>query len=858
MNRIESLERRLLFAAGDLDQNFGNDGLANTDFTGGIDLVRDIAVQGNGLIVAVGDAAQGGNTDLGLVCYTTDGQLDTSFGTGGRVVLDLGGANDRGQRVSLQNNGAILVGGSDGTQAIVARYTAAGVIDTNFSGDGLVELTQLTSIAGIQQITGGAILVAGTTSTGEFAVVRLSSAGAIDNTYGVGGVATTTLGGSAEAHGLTVASGRAIVVGEQSGNLVVARFTITGQQDNTFGTGGEVVTPNGRGRAVAVQTNGQIVVAGQQANDAAVYRYSSTGALDPTFDTDGIVSFNIAGVDIANDVAIDSSGRIIVGGTSNVGTVGARAYIARLSNSGSLDNAFGTGGIGTTDGVSVEDGLAVAVGTDSRYLLGGLALADFAVWRFDSTGGGGGGGGDTIAPQAALAALDVEPAGQGFYTFDVIYTDNVAIFAGSIDDNDVRVVGPGNFNAPASLLSISEPTNGSPRIATYIITPPGGTWDAGDAGTYTVMINGLQVRDLSSNFVPAGAIGTFNVGLGAAGEVVLGTDKADRITVVSTPGGTLLIDVNGNRRSAPASSIVTVFGFDGDDLIYVEGNFQAFLFGGNGHDTLWGGNGDDRLDGGEGSDRLVGRGGNDTYLFQSAIAFQKDTVVEVEDEGEDTLDFSGVFERIYVDLSKEVDPLSHHHRHVHPGRRGMFANFENVIGGSADDVIRGNAARNVLIGGPGNDVLEGLAGNDRLLGGLGDDRYVFEDATGTDELDVVVEQPDEGRDTIDMRRVTTSVLIDLGGRELAWQQGRSIRLGAYIENAWGGLGNDMLIGSVRTGSILNGGRGNDSLFGGPFGDFIYGEEGDDLLRGGDGDDTLRGGPGNDRIDGGPGNNAIFP
>src|SRR5262249_8047840 len=53
--------------------------------------------------------------------------------------------------------------------------------------------------------------------------------------------------------------------------------------------------------------------------------------------------------------------------------------------------------------------------------------------------------------------------------------------------------------------------NGTPRTATYSITPPGGAWDPLDFGTYTVSIQANQVADIDANFVVADAIGSFNV-----------------------------------------------------------------------------------------------------------------------------------------------------------------------------------------------------------------------------------------------------------------------------------------------------------------------------------------------------------
>jgi hypothetical protein len=92
-------------------------------------------------------------------------------------------------------------------------------------------------------------------------------------------------------------------------------------------------------------------------------------------------------------------------------------------------------------------------------------------------------------------------------------SDNVAINNGSLDGNDMRVTGPGGFSQLATLVSVNQATNGTPRIATYQIVPPGGTWDAADSGTYTVAVQSNQVSDTAGNTVAGGVLGSFQVSL---------------------------------------------------------------------------------------------------------------------------------------------------------------------------------------------------------------------------------------------------------------------------------------------------------------------------------------------------------
>ena len=118
---------------------------------------------------------------------------------------------------------------------------------------------------------------------------------------------------------------------------------------------------------------------------------------------------------------------------------------------------------------------------------------------------------DIIPPTATSTPAGVNTAGGTSYIFTVTYADNTAINVSTLDSNDVIVTGPLAFSAPATFVSVDTNTNGTPRIATYSIIPPGGSWDAADNGTYSVVMQASQVADTIGNFVASGTLGTFQV-----------------------------------------------------------------------------------------------------------------------------------------------------------------------------------------------------------------------------------------------------------------------------------------------------------------------------------------------------------
>ena len=115
---------------------------------------------------------------------------------------------------------------------------------------------------------------------------------------------------------------------------------------------------------------------------------------------------------------------------------------------------------------------------------------------------------DTI-PRARATAADVVTGGGSTYTFTVTYLDDVAIDTSTLDSGDVKVAGQ-----PVTFIGVVQPNPDVPLwVATYQITPPGGTWDAADNGSYAVVMQADEVQDTSSNPVAAGTIGTFSVAI---------------------------------------------------------------------------------------------------------------------------------------------------------------------------------------------------------------------------------------------------------------------------------------------------------------------------------------------------------
>lgn len=97
---------------GALDATFGIGGVTTTSFTTQGDQANAIALQSDGKIVIAGRTALFGTSDFALARYTTDGALDVTFGTGGKVVVDFLSGVDAAQAIAIQADGKIVAAGS--------------------------------------------------------------------------------------------------------------------------------------------------------------------------------------------------------------------------------------------------------------------------------------------------------------------------------------------------------------------------------------------------------------------------------------------------------------------------------------------------------------------------------------------------------------------------------------------------------------------------------------------------------------------------------------------------------------------------------------------------------------------------
>jgi uncharacterized delta-60 repeat protein len=289
-----------------------------------------------------------------------DGDLDNSFGAGGKVVTDFFGGEEEATAVTIQSDGKIVAVGST-----------------------------IKAVAGANR---------------DFALARYNIYGSLDATFGAGGkVSTDFFGGNDVAKAVTIqADGKIVVLGgafnpaTQKAFSAIVRYNSDGSLDTGFGSGGRVITANGGGNALAIQPDGRIVTAGSMTGaEFAVFRYNSNGSLDTNFGLAGEIttsffgSRNIVNAELASGVIIQSDSKIIAFGSAFDEPARVRYIaLARYNSDGTPDTGFGSGGRATTVGNMVNagaiqsDGKIVVVWVDGTFATG----SDFALARFNSDG----------------------------------------------------------------------------------------------------------------------------------------------------------------------------------------------------------------------------------------------------------------------------------------------------------------------------------------------------------------------------------------------------------------------------------------------------------------------------------------
>jgi uncharacterized delta-60 repeat protein len=340
-------------------------GSLDTDFAAGAganSFVYAVAAQSDGKILIGGNFSAYNGTSRGYIArLLTDGSLDTGFATGA-------GANGFVYAVAVQSDGKIIIGGNfntyDGTSRVrVARLLTDGSLDTGFAtgvgANGVVYSVAVQSDGKI--IIGGNFNTYNGTSRGY--VARLNTNGTLDNGFAPGAGANGVVYSVAVQSDGNVLIGGSFTTYNGTSRGHVARLNTDGSLDIGFATG---VGAMGSGvNAVAVQSDGNVLIGGifptyNGISRGCVARLLTDGSLDTGFATGAGAGNQVS------SVAVQSDGKILIGGTFTTYDGTSRGYVARLLTDGSLDTGFLATGAGTNTYVN-----SAAVQSDGKIIIGG-------------------------------------------------------------------------------------------------------------------------------------------------------------------------------------------------------------------------------------------------------------------------------------------------------------------------------------------------------------------------------------------------------------------------------------------------------------------------------------------------------
>jgi uncharacterized delta-60 repeat protein len=376
-------------------------------------------------------------TNVAVVCPGPPGR-DMTFGTNGFLRTSQSPDGDGWNAMVMNPDGTMVLAGfveptSMTSQWIISKVTEAGVIDTTFGVNGH---RTVSAAAGLEQAWAiardsmGRFVVAGTlqgTADLDLGVARLTSAGALDTTFGTNGIARFDFGADDIGRGVAIDSmGRIVVAGHQGqfgDQMLVARLTSAGALDASFATGGRFLTASAQTdelNALVIDASDNIIAVGFRADDSAVLKLTSAGVPDSTFGTMGLFLVDLTtGLypDKLTAVALDGT-RIVAAGAGFDASL-SNYYLAAFTAAGALDISFGVGGIRGIGTAAADEGFtSLTPRPGGGWYAAGFSDDSAAVLRFSASGdqdmsfGTSGEFRDTFSGTADLFAIRVDALGR--------------------------------------------------------------------------------------------------------------------------------------------------------------------------------------------------------------------------------------------------------------------------------------------------------------------------------------------------------------------------------------------------------------------------------------------------------------
>jgi uncharacterized delta-60 repeat protein len=343
---------------GSFDTTFNTTGYINSEGDTNSYVYNHVVLQDDGKIIVVGYT----DGDDGIILrFNTDGSLDTTFNSTGYINLENGTNSYIYKKVAIQSDGKyVVVGQSDGNDGIVVRYNTDGSLDTTFNSTGYIiteDGTDSYLYDSVALQSDGKIVVVGRTDGSEGVIARYTTDGSLDPTFNTTGYFNAEGATGIDFNrlfGVAIQSdGKIVAVGRTDANDgLVARFNTDGTLDTTFNSTGYFNAENGTTSylfySLALDDDDKIIAVGYtNSSYGLIVRLNTNGTLDTTFNSTGYIinTVNDTNAYFFNDVTVQNDGKIIGVGR----TKGNDGFIVRYTADGSLDTTINLRAIGIYD-----------------------------------------------------------------------------------------------------------------------------------------------------------------------------------------------------------------------------------------------------------------------------------------------------------------------------------------------------------------------------------------------------------------------------------------------------------------------------------------------------------------------------
>lgn len=369
------------------------------------------------------DGGLGGLTKLGVCRMFPDGSMDPAFGTGGFTKVDLGTLGYNGgfePEIALQSDGSMFINGftqepgTTGDDLLICKLLNNGTLDPSFGTGGKVWIDlfgggspdaayAITTDASGNVYACGSTRTGGTPFTNDVAIIKLTPTGSLDPAFSGDGKLLVDVSGNWDfGYGIHVRDDGKIIVGGYAGlpaNFFAVRLMPDGSYDNTFSGDGKVLIDIfGQNVAdevwgMSVDPDGKIVLVGDgidasagSISKGAIVRLTPDGNPDPTFSSDGIAIFDLStSYNVLRSIVRLPDGRYVAAGEAQV-NMDKDFFIVRIMNDGSPDVSFNNTGMFAMDltGAGNDDfGYGLAIQPDQKILVSGnTAINEFSNQKY--------------------------------------------------------------------------------------------------------------------------------------------------------------------------------------------------------------------------------------------------------------------------------------------------------------------------------------------------------------------------------------------------------------------------------------------------------------------------------------------